>query len=70
MLFLKFPGAVDAVPCRIAFERGKERDFSFLALSSGVSGWIVLADPDNGIVRVTAPLAGCKVRNHLHCLLL
>ncbi|AEE77444.1 CLEC16A-like protein [Arabidopsis thaliana] len=53
---------VDAVPCRIAFERGKERDFSFLALSSGESGWIVLADPDNGIVRVTAPLAGCKPR--------
>ncbi|XP_024016405.1 uncharacterized protein LOC18025801 isoform X2 [Eutrema salsugineum] len=58
---------VDAVPCRIAFERGKERNFSFLALSSGVSGWIVLAEeslskPDQGIVRVTAPLAGCKPR--------
>ncbi|KFK40296.1 hypothetical protein AALP_AA3G356800 [Arabis alpina] len=58
-------GAVDAVPCRIAFERGKERNFSFLALTSGVSGWIVLVEdsltkPDHGIVRVTAPLAGCK----------
>ncbi|VVA99608.1 unnamed protein product [Arabis nemorensis] len=58
---------VDAVSCRIAFERGKERTFSFLALSSGVSGWIVLAEespskPDFGIVRVTAPLAGCNPR--------
>ncbi|KAF2532595.1 hypothetical protein F2Q70_00031145 [Brassica cretica] len=60
---------VDAVPCRIAFERGKERNFSFLALSSssGVSGWIVLAEesllkPDHGTVRVTAPLAGCNPR--------
>ncbi|CAH2051258.1 unnamed protein product, partial [Thlaspi arvense] len=58
---------VDAVHCRIAFERGKERNFSFLALSSGVSGWIVLAEeslskPDHGTVRVTAPLAGCKPR--------
>ncbi|CAN8257621.1 unnamed protein product [Cochlearia groenlandica] len=58
---------VDSVPCRIAFERGKERNFSFLALSSDVSGWIVLAEEslsktDHGIVRVTAPLAGCKPR--------
>ncbi|XP_018433220.2 protein TRANSPARENT TESTA 9 isoform X1 [Raphanus sativus] len=58
---------VDAVPCRIAFERGKERNFSFLAISSGVSGWIVLAEesllkPDHGTVRVTAPLAGCNPR--------
>lgn len=72
---MKFPGAVDAVSCRIAFERGKERTFLFLALSSGVSGWIVLAEespskPDHGIVRVTAPLAGCNVRTHLHCPLL
>ncbi|CAF1947552.1 unnamed protein product [Brassica oleracea var. botrytis] len=58
---------VDAVPCWIAFERGKEREFSFLALSSGVSGWIVLAEksllkPDHGIVRIVAPLAGCNPR--------
>ncbi|KAG2323505.1 hypothetical protein Bca52824_016718 [Brassica carinata] len=58
---------VDAVPCWIAFERGKEREFSFLALSSGVSGWIVLAEksllkPDHGIVRIIAPLAGCNPR--------
>ena len=72
LIFEKIYGAVDAVPCRIAFERGKERNFSFLALSSsaGVSGWIVLAEesllkPDHGTVRVTAPLAGCNVRTLL-----
>ncbi|XP_006652159.3 protein TRANSPARENT TESTA 9 [Oryza brachyantha] len=54
---------VDAVPCRIAFERGKERHFCFLALSKGTSGWILLLEElplkeKRGIVRVTAPLAG------------
>ncbi|KAI3827651.1 hypothetical protein L1987_01731 [Smallanthus sonchifolius] len=56
---------VDVVPCRIAFERGKERHFNFLAISMGTSGWIILADespvkPSCGIVRVVAPLAGCN----------
>ncbi|KAM0036642.1 hypothetical protein Hdeb2414_s0014g00428841 [Helianthus debilis subsp. tardiflorus] len=55
----------DAVPCRIAFERGKERHFSFLAVSIGISGWILLAEewpqkPNYGTVRVVAPLAGCN----------
>ncbi|XP_038699375.1 protein TRANSPARENT TESTA 9 isoform X2 [Tripterygium wilfordii] len=63
------PGAelrlVDAVPCRIAFERGKERHFSFLALSVGTSGWLVLAEElplkrHYGLVRVSAPLTGCN----------
>lgn len=58
--------SVDAVPCRIAFERGKERHFCFLAVSLGTSGWIVLAEelpfkPRYGVVRVVAPLAGCNV---------
>ena len=58
--------SVDAVPCRIAFERGKERHFCFLAVSLGTSGWLVLAEelpfkPSHGIVRVVAPLAGCNV---------
>ncbi|KAM7269361.1 hypothetical protein ACFE04_024858 [Oxalis oulophora] len=35
---------VDAVACRIAFERGKERHFYFLAISIGTSGWILLAE--------------------------
>ncbi|KAK6147411.1 hypothetical protein DH2020_018323 [Rehmannia glutinosa] len=58
---------VDALPCRIAFERGKERHFQFLALSTGSSGWLVLAEelpmkPHRGVVRVLAPLAGCNPR--------
>ncbi|XP_071729683.1 protein TRANSPARENT TESTA 9 isoform X2 [Rutidosis leptorrhynchoides] len=58
---------VDSVPCRIAFERGKERHFSFLAISIGISGWIILAEelPQKtryGTVRVVAPLAGCNPR--------
>ncbi|XP_059637495.1 protein TRANSPARENT TESTA 9 isoform X3 [Cornus florida] len=57
----------DAVPCRIAFERGKERHFFFLALSMGTSGWVVLAEElplkqHYGVIRVAAPLAGCKPR--------
>ncbi|MQL95210.1 hypothetical protein Taro_027874 [Colocasia esculenta] len=52
-----------AIPCRIAFERGKERHFCFLAISRGTSGWVLLAEElplaqQQGIIRVTAPLAG------------
>ncbi|CAN4084847.1 unnamed protein product [Withania somnifera] len=58
---------VDAIPCRIAFERGKERHFHFLAISVGISGWLILADelpvrPNFGVVRVVAPLGGCNPR--------
>ncbi|XP_051150372.1 protein TRANSPARENT TESTA 9 isoform X2 [Andrographis paniculata] len=58
---------VDALPCRIAFERGKERHFFFLAVSFGNPGWLVLAEefpmkPRHGVVRVVAPLAGCNPR--------
>ncbi|KAI4344477.1 hypothetical protein L6164_011698 [Bauhinia variegata] len=60
-------GLVNAVPCRISFERGKERHIFFLAVSIGTSGWLVLAEElplkkNDGIVRVTAPLAGCNPR--------
>lgn len=60
----------EAVPCRIAFERGKERHFCFLAISVGTSGWVILAEelplkPHYGVVRVAAPLAGCKVSIYL-----
>ncbi|KAK6942033.1 hypothetical protein RJ641_027410, partial [Dillenia turbinata] len=56
---------VDAVPCRIAFERGRERHFCFLALSVGIYGWIILAEElplkqCSGVIRVVAPLAGCN----------
>ncbi|KAF8688275.1 hypothetical protein HU200_042328 [Digitaria exilis] len=58
---------VDAVPCRIAFERGKERHFCFLAISNGTSGWILLLEElplkqERGTVRVMAPLAGSDPR--------
>ncbi|KAK7291852.1 hypothetical protein RIF29_07338 [Crotalaria pallida] len=58
---------VNAVPCRIAFERGKERHFCFLAISLRSSGWLVLAEElplkkTHGVVRVAAPLAGCNPR--------
>ncbi|XP_050236865.1 protein TRANSPARENT TESTA 9-like isoform X1 [Mercurialis annua] len=58
---------VDAVPCRIAFERGKERHFCFLAMSWGTSGWILLAEElplkhQYGVVRLIAPLAGSDPR--------
>ncbi|KAK9097780.1 hypothetical protein Syun_024825 [Stephania yunnanensis] len=52
----------DAVPCRIAFERGKERHFYFLAILRGTAGWLLLTEElplknKSGIVRVAAPLA-------------
>ncbi|KAL4324801.1 hypothetical protein GQ457_11G018120 [Hibiscus cannabinus] len=58
---------VHALPCRIAFERGKERHFHFLAVSVGTLGWAVLVEElplkqNYGIVRVAAPLAGTNPR--------
>lgn len=58
---------VHALPCRIAFERGKERHFHFLAVSVGTLGWVLLAEElplkqNYGIVRVAAPLAGTNPR--------
>ncbi|XP_010276705.1 PREDICTED: uncharacterized protein LOC104611385 isoform X2 [Nelumbo nucifera] len=54
---------VDAVACKIAFERGKERHLFFLAISRGTSGWVLLAEElplkqNYGVIRVVAPLAG------------
>lgn len=64
--------SVDAVPCRISFERGKERHLCFIAISVGTSGWIVLAEElplkkHYGVVRVTAPLVGCNVSEPVLC---
>ncbi|XVE71913.1 hypothetical protein DITRI_Ditri10aG0189300 [Diplodiscus trichospermus] len=58
---------VHALPCRIAFERGKERHFCFLAVSMGTLGWVLLAEElplkqHYGVVRVVAPLAGTNPR--------
>ncbi|GLT97385.1 hypothetical protein SLE2022_149520 [Rubroshorea leprosula] len=57
----------DALPCRIAFKRGKERHFHFLAVSLGTSGWVILAEElplkqNHGVVCVAAPLAGSNPR--------
>lgn len=57
----------DALSCRIAFERGKERPFNFLAVSNGTAGYLLLADevplkPSRGFVRIMAPLAGSNPR--------
>ncbi|XP_068637653.1 protein TRANSPARENT TESTA 9-like isoform X2 [Aristolochia californica] len=57
----------DAIRCRIAFERGKERHFCFLATSWGTSGWVFLVEELplkqlHGVVRVAAPLAGSNPR--------
>ncbi|KAM7274315.1 hypothetical protein ACFE04_028979 [Oxalis oulophora] len=63
---------VDAVPCKIAFERGKERHFFFLAISIGIDGWILLAEEiplkqQHGVVRIIAPLAGtCPIIHEKH----
>ncbi|CAO2841696.1 unnamed protein product [Amaranthus hypochondriacus] len=55
----------DAIPCRISFERGKERYVWLQAASVGTSGWIVLTEElplrqNLGVVRVVAPLAACN----------
>eukprot|EP01018_Ginkgo_biloba_P016707 Gb_04682 [translate_table: standard] len=55
----------DAIPCRIAFEEGKERHVYMLAIVMGRYGWLllsqeVLAKPHRGVVFAIAPLAGTK----------
>ncbi|CAI5948957.1 unnamed protein product, partial [Closterium sp. NIES-64] len=63
----------DAIPCRVAFERGKEKHVLLLVASSAANGWVLLAEPPagmtakaavaegaTGVVRVVAPLAGCQ----------
>ncbi|KAL8139778.1 hypothetical protein V2J09_005799 [Rumex salicifolius] len=57
----------DAVPCRIAFEKGKERYFYFIAVSLRISGWLLLVEelPSKlraGVIRVIAPLGGSNPR--------
>eukprot|EP00250_Pteridium_aquilinum_P000284 c10318_g1_i1 orf=684-2747(+) len=53
----------DAIPCRIAFEKGKERSVYLIACSRGAAGWLLLAEDvplksRRGIIRVIAALAG------------
>ncbi|KAI4380577.1 hypothetical protein MLD38_006754 [Melastoma candidum] len=58
---------VDALSCRIAFERGRERHLWFIAVAVEMLGWVILAEElplkqHKGIVRVAAPLAGSNPR--------
>ncbi|CAM8931590.1 unnamed protein product [Rhodiola kirilowii] len=57
----------DALPCKIAFERSKERNFYFLAACVGTSGWIILSEElplqsQCGVVRFATPLAGSSAK--------
>ncbi|GBG71714.1 hypothetical protein CBR_g9125 [Chara braunii] len=59
--------AGDSMVCRVAFEKGKERAVHLLVAASGHSGSLILADGSQnrlgwGVVRVIAPLAGCRPR--------
>ncbi|KAG6542093.1 hypothetical protein Mapa_016511 [Marchantia paleacea] len=58
-----------AMPCRVAFERGKERSVYLLVAHKerDAASWLLLAEDTpsrngHGIVRVIAPLAGSKPR--------
>lgn len=71
-------GAVEeAMPCRVAFERGKERLVHLLVVLRETSGSLLLVEETpfkqrRGVIRVTAPLAGSDVRwplsLHFNCL--
>jgi len=55
----------DAIPCRIAFEEGKEIHVYMLTVVKGAFGWLLLAEkvldkPHHGIVIAIAPLVGLK----------
>lgn len=55
----------DAIPCRIAFEEGKDMHVYMLAVVKGSHGWLLLAEevrskPRSGVVIAHAPLAGLK----------
>lgn len=55
------------MPCRVAFERGKERLVHLLVVVQGTMGSLLLVEDipfkqQRGMIRVTAPLAGSDVR--------
>lgn len=61
----------NAMPCRVAFERGKERSVYLLVAHKerDAASWLLLAEDTpsrngHGIVRVIAPLAGSKVQSY------
>lgn len=57
----------DAMPCKVSFERGKERQVHLVVVSGGISGSLLLIEgiafkQNRGVIRVTAPLAGSDPR--------
>lgn len=55
----------DGIPCRIAFEEGKEIHVYMLTVVKGAFGWLLLAEkvldkPHRGVVVAIAPLVGLK----------
>lgn len=63
------------MPCRVAFERGKERHVHLVAVLAETSGSLLLIEDVSikqrrGVIRVTAPLVGSDVSSWTHLLLL
>ena len=59
------------MPCRVAFERGKERLVHLLVVLQGTTGSLLLVEDipfkqKRGMIRVTAPLAGSDVQIPSH----
>jgi hypothetical protein len=60
--------AKDAMSCRVAFERGKERQVHLLVVVGETTGSLLLVEDisikqHRGMIRVTAPLVGSDVSN-------
>lgn len=60
--------AEDAMPCRVAFERGKERHVHLVVVLGETSGSLLLIEDisikqRSGVIRVIAPLVGSDVSN-------
>lgn len=56
------------MPCRVAFERGKERQVRLIVVLGETTGSLLLVEDssirqDRGVIRVTAPLVGSDVRD-------
>lgn len=55
------------MPCRVAFERGKERQVRLIVVLGETTGSLLLVEDssirqDRGVIRVTAPLVGSDPR--------
>lgn len=55
-----------SMPCKVSFERGKERQVHLVVVSGEISGSLLLIEniafkQNRGVIRVAAPLAGSDV---------